>query len=56
MLCEVKEAVPVPIPGVISDGQQTIRQAAHVLANHENEKGQAVRERYKRVLDTMREQ
>src|SRR5712692_7283193 len=26
-LCEVKEAVPVPIRGVISDGQQTIRQA-----------------------------
>jgi len=27
LLCEVKEAVPVPIRGVISDGQQTIRQA-----------------------------
>ena len=33
-----------------------VHQAAHVLANHEDEKGQAVRERYKRVLDTMREQ
>jgi ABC-type transporter Mla subunit MlaD len=33
-----------------------VHQAAHVLANHENEKGQAVRERYQRVLDTMREQ
>jgi hypothetical protein len=30
--------------------------AAHVLANHEDEKGQVVRERYKRVLDAMREQ
>jgi hypothetical protein len=27
LLCEVKEAVPVPIRGVISDGQKTIRQA-----------------------------
>jgi len=27
LLSEVKEAVPVPIRGVISDGQQTIRQA-----------------------------
>jgi hypothetical protein len=27
LLNEVKEAVPVPIRGVISDGQQTIRQA-----------------------------
>jgi hypothetical protein len=27
LLCEVKEAVPVPIRGVISDGQRTIRQA-----------------------------
>src|SRR5215469_7946042 len=27
LLGEVKEAVPVPIRGVISDGQQTIRQA-----------------------------
>jgi hypothetical protein len=27
LLTEVKEAVPVPIRGVISDGQQTIRQA-----------------------------
>lgn len=27
LLSQVKEAVPVPIRGVISDGQQTIRQA-----------------------------
>lgn len=27
LLCEVKEAVPVPIRGVISDGQKTIRKA-----------------------------
>ncbi len=27
LLCEVKEAISVPIRGVISDGQQTIRQA-----------------------------
>jgi hypothetical protein len=33
-----------------------VHQAAHVLANHENECGQAVRERYKKVLETMREQ
>ena len=33
-----------------------VHQAAHVLANHEDESGQAVRERYERVLHTMREQ
>ncbi len=33
-----------------------VHQAAHVLANHEDENGQAVRERYERVLRTMREQ
>jgi MULE transposase domain len=27
LLAEVREALPVPITGVISDGQQTIRQA-----------------------------
>ncbi len=33
-----------------------VHQAAYVLANHENEKGQAVRVRYEKVLDMMREQ
>jgi hypothetical protein len=33
-----------------------LHQAAHVLANHEGESGQAVRERYQAVLRTMREQ
>ena len=33
-----------------------VYQAAHVLTNHENTNGQAVRERYERVLSTMREQ
>ncbi|HET8851694.1 MAG TPA: ISNCY family transposase, partial [Ktedonobacteraceae bacterium] len=33
-----------------------VHQAAHVLANHEDEKGQVVRERYEGVLRTMREQ
>jgi hypothetical protein len=33
-----------------------VHQAAHVLANYEDERGQAVRERYEKVLDTMREQ
>src|SRR5512135_2794287 len=33
-----------------------VHQAAHVLANHENESSQAVRERYEQVLRTMREQ
>ena len=33
-----------------------VHQAAHLLANHEEESGQAVRERYQLVLRTMREQ
>jgi hypothetical protein len=33
-----------------------VPQAAHVLANHEEDSGQAVRERYQAVLRTMREQ
>ena len=33
-----------------------VHQAAHVLANHEDESAQAVRERYQAVLLTMREQ
>jgi hypothetical protein len=33
-----------------------VHQAAHVLANHEEDSGQAVRERYQAVLRTMREQ
>ncbi len=33
-----------------------LHQAAHVLANHEDESGQAVRERYQAVLLRMREQ
>jgi hypothetical protein len=33
-----------------------LHQAAHVLENPENESGQAVRERYHKVLTTMREQ
>ena len=33
-----------------------VHQAAHVLANHDNESGQAVRERYEQVLITIREQ
>jgi hypothetical protein len=33
-----------------------VHEAAHVLANHEQQNGQAVRERYQRVLRTMREQ
>jgi hypothetical protein len=33
-----------------------VHQAAHVLANHEDETASAVRERYKEVLQTMREQ
>jgi hypothetical protein len=40
----------------LSQAYALIHQAAHVLANHEDERGQAVRERYERVLDTMREQ
>src|SRR5260370_34892716 len=30
-----------------------VHQAAHVLANHEDGKGQAVRERYEKELDTI---
>lgn len=33
-----------------------VHQAAHVLANHEEESGQAVRERYQAVLLRMRAQ
>jgi hypothetical protein len=33
-----------------------VHQAAHLLANHEEDSGQAVRERYQRLLRTMREQ
>ncbi len=33
-----------------------VHQAAHVLANHEDESSQEVRERYEQVLRTMREQ
>ena len=33
-----------------------VHQAAHVLANHEEDSGQTVRERYQAVLRTMREQ
>ena len=33
-----------------------VHQAAHLLANHEEEGGQAVRERYQTLLRTMREQ
>ncbi|GAC1349290.1 MAG: hypothetical protein NVSMB27_21010 [Ktedonobacteraceae bacterium] len=40
----------------IEQAYALLHQAAHVLANPEDEKGQAVRERYERVLDTMREQ
>jgi hypothetical protein len=40
----------------LSQAYALIHQAAHVLANHEDERGQAVRERYERILDTMREQ
>jgi ABC-type transporter Mla subunit MlaD len=33
-----------------------VHQAAHVLAKHEEDSGQVVRERYQTVLRTMREQ
>jgi ABC-type transporter Mla subunit MlaD len=33
-----------------------VHQAAHVLANHEEDSSQTVRERYQAVLQTMREQ
>jgi len=41
---------------VLSQAYALVHQAAHVLANHEEESGQAVRERYQAVLLTMREQ
>lgn len=41
---------------VLSRAYALVHQAAHVLANHEEESGQAVRERYQAVLQTMREQ
>lgn len=40
----------------LSQAYGLVHQAAHVLANHEDESAQAVRERYERVLRTMREQ
>jgi hypothetical protein len=41
---------------VLEQAYALVHQAAHVLANHEEESGQAVRERYQVVLQTMREQ
>jgi hypothetical protein len=41
---------------LFSQAYALVHQAAHVLANHEDENGQAVRERYEKVLSTMREQ
>jgi hypothetical protein len=41
---------------VLEKAYALVHQAAHVLANHEEESGQAVRERYQAVLLTMREQ
>ncbi len=40
----------------LSQAYGLVHQAAHVLANHKNESGQAVRERYEGVLCAMREQ
>lgn len=40
----------------LSQAYALVHQAAHVLANHENESGQAVREHYEMVLGAMREQ
>jgi hypothetical protein len=40
----------------LSQAFALVQQAAHVLANHEEESGQAVREHYQAVLRTMREQ
>ena len=40
----------------LSKAYTLLHQAAHVLANHEEESGQAVRERYQAVLQTMGEQ
>jgi len=41
---------------VLEKAYALVHQAAHVLANHEEESGQAVRERYQAVLLTMRQQ
>jgi hypothetical protein len=41
---------------VLEKAYALVHQAAHVLANHEEESGQAVREHYQAVLLTMREQ
>jgi hypothetical protein len=41
---------------VIEQAYALVHQAAHVLANHDNACGQAVREQYERVLTTIREQ
>ena len=41
---------------VLSKAYALLHQAAHVLANHEEQSGQAVRERYQAVLRSMREQ
>ncbi len=41
---------------LLSQAYALVHQAAHVLANHEEESGQAVRERYQALLRTMREQ
>jgi hypothetical protein len=40
----------------LSQAYALVHQAAHVLANHGNERGQAVREHYERVLGALREQ
>lgn len=41
---------------VLEQAYALVHQAAHVLANHEEGSGQAVRKRYQAVLQTMREQ
>lgn len=41
---------------VLEKAYALVHQAAHVLANYEEESGQVVRERYQKVLQTMREQ
>ncbi len=41
---------------VLETAYSLVHQAAHVLANHDEESGQVVRERYQAVLRTMREQ
>src|SRR5207245_7586623 len=40
----------------LSKAYALVHQAAHVLANHEEESSQAVRERYQALLGTMRQQ